>query len=639
MLYQEFMDAGHVIFGLNRIKGTKDDPQCGCGNPECGAAGKHPVASNWQHSPLWSNEQIEIMELTGQLATGYGVSTRKLIVIDVDARNGGVDAYKRLIADIPEIAGAGMIVETGSGGGSKHLFFNAPDGVALQMHLDTYKGIDFKSGAGFVVGAGSLHASGSQYTVLVGEPDDIDDAPAGLIELLKRPERHRSEYNGTHVDVSHSDIAAMLAHVDSDCDHEQWYRSGMAIHHATGGTGFAVWDEWSARGSKYPDSEALEKRWHSFGKSANPVTIGTLIHYAEEAGWVQPVGFVAESEIDFDAPADAPADGLPFDISGIDLKRPPDFVGKVTEWINGQCRRPRENLAVAGALYAIGNIIGLRYTDDLDGVTGNMFVFCVAGSRTGKEAIMQSVTKLHKAGGIAAAQHGAMKSEQEIIRNLTRHQSALYVIDEIGIQLGKIQNAQKSGSAPYLDGIIGMLMSAYSKADGVLPLGGDVKEELTAILSKQLAAIKKRIDENDATSFDERKTAQLEQVLNRLDEGLERPFLSLVGFTTPVTFESLVDYQSATNGFIGRALLFNERDTAPAAKKRFRKPPMPDDMRAALGNLYSFGEYDALGGQRVEYYGKRQGIPTDDLAADMLDRVDDWFQEQAEVQKLRISKP
>ena len=627
LMYADFMDAGYRIFGLNKINNTG---KCTCGIQDCPASGKHPIASNWQYSPHWDEEQIEVMEMSGQLSTGYGVLVKGLLVVDVDARNGGVESYEALLADIPEIAGAGLIVETGSGGGSKHLYFKAPEGVSLVQHHDKYKGIDFKS-SGFVVGPNSLHASGNRYKAVIGTPDDIDDAPAALLALLEKPEYHRAEYNGQHVDVSDEDLAYMLSFIpNGDTHYEEWIRTGMAIHHATGGTGYHVWESWSEKSKKH-DISLMEKRWFSFGKSANPVTIGTLIHYAEQAGWVAPVTFVGEVEFDLPAHTEAP-DGLPFDISGVDLKRPTGFVGEVTTWINSQCRRPRENLAVAGALYAVGNIIGLRYTDDLDGVTGNMFVFCVAGSRTGKEAIMQSVSKLHKAAGISAAQHGTIKSEQEIIRNLTRHQSAMYVIDEIGIQLAKIQNAVKSGSAPYLDGVIGLLMSAYSKADGVLPLGGDVKEELVKVMAKQLAAIRKRIEENDASSVDERHAEQLEKVLASLDDGLERPFLSLIGFTTPVTFDALVDYQSATNGFIGRALLFNERDTTPRAKKGFRKSAMPPAMKNTLQNLYAFGEYDAMK-TRVEYYGDRMEIPTEVTAADMLSDAEDWFQTQAEAHK------
>jgi len=107
----------------------------------------------------------------------------------------------------------------------------------------------------------------------------------------------------------------------------------------------------------------------------------------------------------------------------------------------------------------------------------------------------------------------------------------------------------------------------------------------------------------------------------------------LIGFTTPVTFDELVDFHSATNGFIGRALIFNERDTAPRSKRGFRKKPMTPQMEAALVQLYSGGEYDILADGRVEYYGKRREVPTSTEAKDMLEAVTDWFEDEAERHK------
>lgn len=177
------------------------------------------------------------------------------------------------------------------------------------------------------------------------------------------------------MDVSQGDLADMLAHVDPNCDHETWIRCGMAVHDATHGTGFDVWDTWSSGGTTYPGSDTLQTRWHSFGKSANPVSIGTLIHYAEQGGWQQSVTFDA-TDVEFDAPATDP-----LDTSGVDLLRPPGFVGAVVQWINAQCRFPREHLACMAGLITMGNVAGLRYTDDLDGVTTNLFCFGVAGSQ------------------------------------------------------------------------------------------------------------------------------------------------------------------------------------------------------------------------------------------------------------------
>ena len=619
MFYRDFREAGYRFFGLY---GADKNGRCACGNKDCKAAFKHPIASNWQHTPEWDDEQVETMELSDQLATGYGVLVRGLLVIDVDARNGGVQSYERLKNDFPAVEKAGLIVNTGSGEGSKHLYFKLPEGIALMQHHPDYPGIDFKS-SGYVVGPGSLHASGNRYEVAYGSVEDIDNAPAELIDLLRKPDRHRAEVNGSVMDVSHQDLADMLGVVDPDCDHETWIRCGMAVHHASGGTAFAVWDNWSNRGGKYPGRDTLAKRWHSFGKAANPVTLATLIHYAEAAGWQQPVTF--EATVDYEEPAP-----LVLDTSSVNLKRPPGFVGVVAEWIEDQSFRPREHLAVACALTAVGNIVGLRYTDDLNNVSTNLFTFCVAGSGSGKEPIQQAMAQVLRAARIQQAVHGTIKSEQEIVRNMVDHQAAMFIVDEIGIFLKKVKNAQLKGGASYLDGVIGCLMSAYSKANGFFLLSGDLKKEIRKGLKSELQQLEKQ--DNPSPAILTRAVA-VRRALETIDFGLERPFVSLAGFTTPETFEELVDFYNATNGFIGRSLLFNERNTTPPRKKNFRQRPMPDDLRRSLEDLYAAGSLDLTGTQRVEYYGDKIRVPTTPGGIELLDKVSDAFESMAEEAK------
>lgn len=626
MMYRDFMSAGYPIFPIYRFSTTG---RCECGDPDCPAPSKHPRASSWQHTPIWDEDQVESMEEHGHLDTGYGVLCRGLLVVDVDARNGGVDSFAKLKEAVAGVDDAGLSVATGSGGGSQHLYFTAPKDVSMVTHLPEYPGIDFKS-SGYVVGPGSAHKSGGVYTA-DGYPEDIGPAPEALIALLRRPERHRSEFNGHAVDLAHADIADMLSYViNNDLPYDEWVSIGMAIHHATQGSGFDLWDQWSSTSTKH-DSSKMQYKWGSFGRSANPVTIGTLIHHAEQGGWKMPVTFVPDQQFD-DEPAEVAKDGLPFDISGVDLTAPPGFVGEVAQWIENQSFRPRKHLAVAGALVTIGNIAGLRYIDDLSGVTANLFCFCVAGARTGKESIQQGMAQLHRAAGLAAAMHGSIKSEQEIVRNLTRHQASFYIVDELGILLGKIRNAQQKGGALYLDGVLGVLMSAYSKANGYMLLTGDAKELVRADLLKELGQWLTKQDK-DPKPAGEKRIASIESALNTLDRGLEKPFLSLIGFTTPVTFDGLVDYENATNGFIGRSLIFNERETVPLAKRGFKPQPLPDSMSMFMAALFNDGEYDSEAPMRVESRDERIVVPTTAKAAEMLDKVSLWMEGMAEVQK------
>src|SRR5699024_11117073 len=138
----------------------------------------------------------------------------------------------------------------------------------------------------------ALPICGQRYDIVVGDsPADIGPAPTALIELLKRPDAHRTSLAGEQVDVTDNDLADMVKAIDPDCGHDEWVRVGMALHEITGGTGFAIWDNWSRRGKKYPGQDVLDRRWHSFGKSATRVGYGTLHKYATHAGWQEPVTF------------------------------------------------------------------------------------------------------------------------------------------------------------------------------------------------------------------------------------------------------------------------------------------------------------------------------------------------------------
>ena len=384
----------------------------------------------------------------------------------------------------------------------------------------------------------------------------------------------------------------------------------------------------------------MPAKWRSFGRSsgiASPVTLGTLVHYAQAAGWQMPVTFDASGMFDLEYPEPEATDpivvgtkqvfSLPFDISGIDLTRPPGLVGVLAQWIESQSRRPREHLAVAAALQAMGNILGLRYTCPRGETTTNLFSFCVAGSRTGKEAIQQSIQRVHEICGYGRCQHGSIKSEQEVIRNVIDHQAALYVIDEFGLFLAKVQNAQKRGGASYLDGVIGVLMSAYGKANGKLLLTGDMRRELMDRYKAKVAKVQRDIDDNGSTRENTRALEAATASLERLDGGLERPFLSLIGFTTPITFDGMIDEYMATNGFIGRSLIFREHETAPRRKRDFQPGPIPDALHMRLIAVATGGEADAAFLERIEHYGNRVRIMATADAQAMLDQAADWLED------------
>lgn len=626
MEYRIFWEAGFRVFGLY---GRDKDGKCECGNPHCPEKSlfKHPRVSNWQHTPHWSEEQLETMEMMKQFKTGYGIALRGILVVDVDARSGGVASFAKLLDVVPELAGAGLIVNTGSGGGSKHYYFKVPEDVALVIKLADYPGLDFKSGAAFVVGPGSHHASGTKYEIATGSPDDIDDLPAKLLDMLRVPERHRADLGGKVVDVNNVELADMLSHVRGFDDYDVWVKIGMAIHHATGGAAFDLWDKWSQQSPKY-DSEEMGVKWHSFGRSANPVTLGTLVHYAEEGGYIQPVTFTPTKEFQFETPEEYMAPKA-IDTSSFDPLRPPGLAGQLAAWIESRTRRKREALAAMSAIWVMGVAFGLHYRDDRDRATTNLFVFNVAASGSGKDGILGATSEVLMHCGLSAAVHGTIKSEQEIARNLTRHQMAAYMMDEVGFLFQRISSAKKSG-ASYLEGVVGLLMSAYSKADGRLMVSGDLKEEIRGHLRKELMQIEKIMEEKGEAPHLIARAAAVTYQLDTLDAGIDRPFLAMTGYTTEKNFNELVTFENATTGFFGRAILCIEQETAPPSKKGWKKRELPENLRLTMQQLSMGGSFDATkGNKRVEHYGERIEIPTAPDALDMLENINDLFDQMA----------
>lgn len=628
----DYRDAGFHIFPLHGAT----NGACDCGDPTCppNALYKHPTLSSWQHTPIWSEEQWDVMLELGQMQSGFGVVVKDFLVVDVDARNGGVESYVQLCTDLglDLLDACGFAVETGSGGGSMHLYFKAPTPpLALMQAHPSYKGIDFKS-SGYVVGSSSKHASGNHYETMKGHPEELTEPPEGLIKILERRQHFRAKNDGVYVDVSMKELKDLMDNMgDPDETRDKWIRIGMALHDTASGSQDALelWDAWSQTGAKYKTGECVEK-WHGFGKDpAIVASYGTLLYYAKENGYVEPVTFDGTGFVDDSV---SPEDLLNTD--HIDIRKPHGFAGELCDWVNGQCLYPRENLAAAATLYILSCAGGLRYHDKVNGMTGNFIAFCVAASGSGKESIFDAIGKCFKPIGLMPATHGKFKSEQEAMRNLVRHQAAFYLVDELGIELAKVKSAIKRGGASYLEGLLGFIMSAYSKAKGTLIVSGDMKVELKKEIKEELSRIKKILDKmgekgNEELLLDEER---LINDLKKADDGIEHPYLSMFGLTTGATFDNLIDEEMATNGFVARSAIFREHETNPKRKKNFKPMVMPMHIQSVLSSMY-LGGHSRAPSKRVERHTDIEYIDSTPEAIEALDAVYEYFYSMAERNK------
>jgi P4 family phage/plasmid primase-like protien len=125
---------------------------------------------------------------------------------------------------------------------------------------------------------------------------DISPAPF-LNECYKAlngdyPEANKSESDSgdTDGDWDREQIEEALSHLDSACGYPQWRDIAFAVHDWDAGTtGQQVFEQWS-RGSGWDEQSQryIEKIWNGAAQG-DGITVGTLIHLAQEAGW-QPSG-------------------------------------------------------------------------------------------------------------------------------------------------------------------------------------------------------------------------------------------------------------------------------------------------------------------------------------------------------------
>jgi len=100
-------------------------------------------------------------------------------------------------------------------------------------------------------------------------------------------ERVENQNSDDHSDLSIGQLVQLLESLDPDESYDDWTRVGMALHSATVGSqeGLDLFDEWSNSGEKYAGHNEIDYKWRSYARgSGRPITAGTLIYLAREAG-------------------------------------------------------------------------------------------------------------------------------------------------------------------------------------------------------------------------------------------------------------------------------------------------------------------------------------------------------------------
>ena len=155
---------------------------CSCRDLTCEAAGKHPATSRGFKDATLDPRQVREWWETGpqcNIATPVG---EKEVVLDVDPRNGGVEAFVALMEEGgPPPPGP----HARTGGGGDHFWFAVARPVSPAHGFRP--GLDLQGSGSYVVLPPSLHRSGARYSWI--QPlGALAPAPPWLLEAAGRAE-------------------------------------------------------------------------------------------------------------------------------------------------------------------------------------------------------------------------------------------------------------------------------------------------------------------------------------------------------------------------------------------------------------------------------------------------------------------
>ncbi|MFO1044789.1 MAG: bifunctional DNA primase/polymerase [Planctomycetaceae bacterium] len=157
------------------------DGSCTCETPNCSSPAKHPLTPNGVHGATTEQTTINSWWNEADIAN-VGIATGNgLLVLDIDAKHGGLESLARLEAQHGTLP---ITPTVATGGGGKHFYFRLPDGLKVGNRAGMTPGIDVRGEGGYVVAPPSLHASGQRYAWNISPDTPLAEAPEWLLVML-----------------------------------------------------------------------------------------------------------------------------------------------------------------------------------------------------------------------------------------------------------------------------------------------------------------------------------------------------------------------------------------------------------------------------------------------------------------------
>lgn len=429
---------------------------------------KAPACSHGFHDAV--SDETSIRELWGARTNlNIGIATgEQFFVLDIDAKNGGLEsleAWENKYGSLPQT------LTSKTGGGGRHYLFKIPKGHKIPSNANKIaSGVDIRGSGGYIAAPPSIHPNGAKYE-WENYSVDIADAPQWLIKLILAMSKPAAPKAIAAVPViigdwSQDDVISMLDYISPD-EREIWINVGMALQES--GWPVTMWDTWSRGSAKYKMGETF-RIWNGF-KQGGGVTMGSLVHMAQEGGWV---------------PKERPHEPLDFsNVGGVDLREfkasiAPKvevkakteiggLIGDTLSWINSSSIKLQPELSIMHIIATLGAVFGRRYALQKLNTRTNIYMVGIAESGQGKDNSRTCLPRLLRAAGLEQFSGPEdIRSGPGLLLELKKQPSFIANIDEFGMFMQALSDKK---AAAYLREISTIFTRIYSKS-GTFYKGG-----------------------------------------------------------------------------------------------------------------------------------------------------------------------
>jgi hypothetical protein len=226
----------------------------------------------------------------------------------------------------------------------------------------------------------------------------------------------------------------------------------------------------------------------------------------------------------------------------VDLYTPPGIAGEICRELELYEQRPIKEIR---PLVAFASLSMINHKRSCYG--GGKLTFQglgVASSAAGKEAHLTFTKLIMEGVGLADKIASKPKSDKSIYLDVLETEQLLYSFDEAH---SFFKQATNKNASAFEAGMVSVLLEVCTSEKFYLP--SKTRDEL---LQKYEAVVYKLAEQVTLTATQGTLLDKANRLIDRLKNGWKDPFLSLVGYSTPINMDIMINEHNIEQGLIGR---------------------------------------------------------------------------------------